>query len=137
MKILLSIKPEYVEKIFNGEKKYEFRKVLFKNQEVEKVIVYSTMPVGKIVGEFEIDEVIKERPHKLWKITKKYSGVERSFYDAYYNGKEYAIAIKIKSTVLYDQPINPKEVFERFTAPQSFMYIDQEKAHQMEAASIC
>ena len=30
MKILLSIKPEYAHKIFSGEKKFEYRKIIFK-----------------------------------------------------------------------------------------------------------
>ena len=30
MKILLSIKPEFAERIFDGSKKYEFRKVIFR-----------------------------------------------------------------------------------------------------------
>ncbi|MCA6069746.1 MAG: hypothetical protein LE180_01275 [Endomicrobium sp.] len=30
-KILLSIKPEYVEKIFNNIKRYEYRRILAKN----------------------------------------------------------------------------------------------------------
>ena len=34
--ILLSIKPEYVERIFNGSKKYEFRKYLTQ-EKVEKI----------------------------------------------------------------------------------------------------
>ena len=38
MKVLLSIKPEFAEKIFNGTKKYEFRKSIFKNKDVDKVI---------------------------------------------------------------------------------------------------
>lgn len=32
MEVLLAIKPEFVEKIFSGEKKYEFRKVVFKKE---------------------------------------------------------------------------------------------------------
>ena len=34
--ILLSIKPEYVERIFNGSKKYEFRKHL-PQEKVDKI----------------------------------------------------------------------------------------------------
>lgn len=30
MKVLLSIKPEFVEKIFAGEKKFEYRRTIFK-----------------------------------------------------------------------------------------------------------
>jgi len=37
MKILLSIKPEYAEKIFAGTKKYEFRRSIFKNPDVKTV----------------------------------------------------------------------------------------------------
>ena len=58
MKILLSIKPEFVEEIFSGRKKFEYRKAIFTNKKVTSVIVYSTMPVGKIVGEFTIEEVL-------------------------------------------------------------------------------
>ena len=50
MKILLSIKPEFVEEIFSGRKKFEYRKAIFTNKKVTSVIVYSTMPVGKIVA---------------------------------------------------------------------------------------
>ena len=31
MKVLLSIKPEFAEKILNGTKRFEFRKGIFKN----------------------------------------------------------------------------------------------------------
>ena len=41
--ILLSVKPKYIEKIFNGTKKYEFRKKLAK-LDVSKIILYSTSP---------------------------------------------------------------------------------------------
>ena len=37
--VLLSIKPEFAYKIFDGTKKYEFRKQIFKDSSVKKVIV--------------------------------------------------------------------------------------------------
>ena len=52
MKVLLSIKPEFVEKIFSGEKRFEYRKSIFKQQNIDTIVIYSTMPVGMIVGEF-------------------------------------------------------------------------------------
>lgn len=48
MRILLSINPEYVEKIFSGTKKYEYRKNIFKNKEVKTILIYSTSPIKKI-----------------------------------------------------------------------------------------
>lgn len=60
MKVLLSIKPEYAQKIFAGEKKYEYRKRIFKRNDVDMIVVYVTKPVGKVVGEFEIAEILEE-----------------------------------------------------------------------------
>ena len=39
MTVLLSIKPEFAEKIFDGTKKYEFRKSIFKNADVKKFVM--------------------------------------------------------------------------------------------------
>lgn len=58
MKALLSIKPEFVEKILSGEKLVEYRKAVFKRPEVKSVVIYSTMPDGLIVGEFEIGQIL-------------------------------------------------------------------------------
>jgi len=126
MKVLLSIKPEYVELIFNGSKRFEYRRSIFKNKDIKTVIVYSTLPVGKIVGEFEIDEILENNPRTIWKKTKDYSGVQESFYDEYFSGREKAFAIKISSTKKYVQEICPYTQLNNFTAPQSFMYAKEE-----------
>ena len=122
MRVLLSIKPEYAEKIFSGEKKFEFRKRAFKNNEVNTVVVYSTMPVGRIIGEFSIKQIHQDSPESIWRKTKKYSGVDESFFNKYFDGKDLAFAIEINTPVLYEQDIDPKEKFANFTAPQSFRY---------------
>ena len=83
MNVILSIKPEFVEKIFSGEKQYEYRKILFK-QKVDTVYIYASRPISKIVGEFKIDEILCDTPENIWKETKRQSGVTRNFFDKYY-----------------------------------------------------
>lgn len=58
MKVVLSIKPEFAFKIFDGTKKFEFRKSIFKNVKIKSVIVYASSPIQQVIGEFEIDEVL-------------------------------------------------------------------------------
>lgn len=128
MKALLSIKPQYVEKIFNGEKRFEYRKVIFANKNIKTVVVYSTMPIGKIVGEFSIDEILEFSPSELWEVTKDFAGIDKQFYDEYFEGKKKAFAIKIKKATLYKIPINPYGLEEKFTAPQSFLYIESKSS---------
>jgi hypothetical protein len=37
MKVVLSIKPEFANKIFDGTKKFEFRKSIFKNENIKLI----------------------------------------------------------------------------------------------------
>ena len=89
MNVILSIKPEFVEKIFSGEKQYEYRKILFK-QKVDTVYIYASRPISKIVGEFKIDEILCDNPGNIWKETKRQSGVTRKFFDKYYKSASSA-----------------------------------------------
>ena len=123
MRVLLSIKPEYANKIFSGEKKFEFRKRAFRNIEVHTVVVYSTMPVGRIIGEFTIKQIHQDSPESIWRKTKRFSGINEDFFNEYYYGRDLAVAIEVDKSFLYKKPINPKEEYENFTAPQSFMYL--------------
>lgn len=122
MRVVLSIKPEFANKIFAGTKKYEFRRAIFKNSNVKKVIVYSSSPVQKIIGEFEIDRIITHDLETLWGITKKYSGISEDFFFQYFGNKEHGFAIKIKNTKLYRIPKCIREDYNLFP-PQSFLYL--------------
>ncbi len=124
MKALLSIKPEFVEKILSGEKLFEYRKAIFKRPEVKSVVIYSTMPEGLIVGEFEIGEILAKHPEDLWEQTKDASGINKQFFDQYFLDREVAYAIEIKEFKRYETPINPYEIEAGFKAPQSFKYIE-------------
>lgn len=121
--VLLSIKPEYAHKIFEGTKKYEFRKSIFKDKSVKRVIVYSSSPEQKVIGEFEIDIILNGSPAVLWTLTKDFSGITQEFYDKYFYGRENAFAIKVASTRKYNQKKNLSD-FDIIHAPQSFAYVE-------------
>ncbi len=123
MKVLLSIKPEYAERILNGSKRFEFRRALFQRPAVESVVIYATMPVGKVVGEFEIDGVVDLEPASLWAETEAGAGITREFFDEYFRGRERGFAIRVKNPKRYDQPRDLKEHTGLSTAPQSFCYV--------------
>ncbi|WP_115995599.1 hypothetical protein [Cohnella lupini] len=123
MKVLLSIKPEFVEKIFTGEKKFEYRRTIFK-RDVESIVVYSTKPEGKIVGELFIEYILNDSPDSIWSSTKKDSGISYSFFQEYFGDRTAGYAIKIAKAVQYETPYDPIQQDSSFRAPQSFCYID-------------
>lgn len=124
MKVLLSIKPEYAEKIFSGEKRYEFRKAIFRNLAVKTVVIYATKPVGKVLGEFDVEEILAEKPSTLWSQTSKFAGISRRFFDEYFRYRKTAYAIRVREPRRYDTPLNLGAVLGSGVAPQSFCYID-------------
>lgn len=122
MKVLLSIKPQFAEQIFNGNKKFEFRKTIFKNEDVKTVVVYASSPIQKVIGEFEIEMILNDSPDKLWKKTKKYAGIDEEYFYQYFADREYGFAIKIKKVKKYKKPLCLKADF-NLTPPQSFLYL--------------
>ena len=120
--ILLSINPRYVERIMSGDKIYEYRKIQCKKN-VDKIVIYSTSPVMKVVGEADVADILIDEPQAIWKITEKKSGIDKAFFDMYYAGKKQAVAYKLKHIVQYDVPKKLSEYGIKM-APQSFCYVD-------------
>ena len=122
MKVLLSIKPKYAEMILSGEKKYEFRRAIFKKPGIRKVVIYASSPVSKVIGEFEIDDILSLDICELWLLTMDHAGIDKDFYDSYFLGKEIGHAIKVKTIKKYSKHKDLRE-FNVKRAPQSFAYI--------------
>jgi len=121
MKVVLSIKPEFAFKIFDGTKKFEFRRSIFKNGNIKSVIVYASSPVQQVIGEFEIDEVLNYDLPTLWDMTQEFSGISEKFYYDYFTNKEQGFAIKIKNIKKYSNPKCLRADF-NLSPPQSFAY---------------
>lgn len=119
--MLISINPEHVENIFNGSKKYEYRKIRCK-QDIDKIIIYSTYPIMKVVGEAKVEEILEDSPDNIWEETKKYSGIDLKFYQKYFKDRSKAIAYKLTNIKKYS---DPKELssYGIKAAPQSFIYV--------------
>ena len=57
--VLLSIKPKYADKIFNGTKTVELRRICPKVTEGDLILVYVSSPVKALVGEFEVKKIVE------------------------------------------------------------------------------
>ena len=119
--ILMSIKPEYVDKIFSGKKKYEYRKRMCK-EKIDTIIVYSSSPIQKVVGELKIKQVLYDKKTIIWNTTYKHGGITKIKYDKYYENCDYVVAYEIEKAILYDKQKDLKD-FNVRTAPQSYVYI--------------
>ena len=60
MNVILSIKPHFCKPIFDGVKRYEYRKRVFKRGDIDKVYVYASSPICKVIGYFTVGGIINE-----------------------------------------------------------------------------
>lgn len=121
MKMLLSINPQHVENILNGTKRYEFRKVRGRHP-VSRILIYSTAPVGMIVGEAEVIGTLDGSPDDVWRQTADFSGITKEFFDRYFHGRQKAVAYKLGEVETYVEPKHLGDVGVS-SAPQSFVYV--------------
>lgn len=125
MKVVMSIKPQFANKIFDGTKRFEFRKAIFKNQNVTSVLVYASSPVQKVIGEFEIGEIFNLDLKELWDKTKEHSGITEDYFYEYFENREQGFAIQIKNKKRFPNPKCLKTDY-NLTPPQSFAYWSNE-----------
>ena len=121
MKVLMSIKPKFVEEIFSETKTFELRKKIFKSS-INAIVIYSSSPKKKVVGEIIIDKIISSTPKLLWKSYKNNLGISEKEYFEYYKNSKVAYAIKIKKVIKYKKELELKD-FGIEKAPQSYQYI--------------
>lgn len=124
MRVLLSVRPEFAHQIFEGSKKYEYRRAIFRQPEVKTVVVYASSPVKKVIGEFTIGEILHGSPRALWAKTEAHAGISKRRFFEYFASRQNGYAIAVASTVTYDSPLS-LEHFAVTSAPQSFVYLRQ------------
>ncbi|MBN1036092.1 hypothetical protein HYI08_06230 [Clostridium botulinum] len=128
MDIILSIYPKNIEKIELGIKKYEFRRSIYKNPNVENAYIYASVPIKKIVSVFKIGQVVSGTPDEVWKRCGAFSGTTKESLMEYFKGKDKVYALEIIDYKKFDVPIEPKDYIKDFYPPQFFRYLEDSKS---------
>lgn len=124
MRALFSIHPNHAEEILAGRKKFEFRKKIFARKDVTSIVIYATSPVCRVIGEFDVGEILEGQPDYIWNETQKFAGVEHAFFQKYFEGRERAYAISVKNVKRYKKSKGLDEMIPFSpVAPQSFRYL--------------
>lgn len=119
---LISIHPQYAERIYKGEKRFEFRTRQPK-QEVSRIYIYETAPVGAVTGFAEVGGVLSASPSMVWDITRHEAGITRDAYREYFKNRKLANAYILGDVHRYSAPINLRQLGVS-RPPQSFVYLN-------------
>lgn len=122
-KILLSIKPRYVEKILAGRKQVEYRKQIPQEEGIRQVLIYASHPVKKVVAEFTVGEYLTDTPERLWEQTHEIGGITKEGYDDYFEGKTVGYAYRIENLQRFEEARELRE-FGMERGPQDYCYVE-------------
>ncbi len=100
-----------------------FAKSKFAKKDISRVYIYSTTPINKIVGSFEINDIIADRPSTLWHRLKDDAGISAEEFFDYFKNRELGFAFEIVDVEKFENPVDPKIIFPNFVPPQSFCYM--------------
>lgn len=132
--VLLSIKPKYADLILAGTKRVEFRRS-WPSNDIGVMVLYSSAPIQQLVGVAYVDRVEEKTPEGLWELACEYGGgLERPELLEYFEGKQTAFGVIIRSSEMSPTPVSPKELFTDFIPPQSFQYLSPDEYRRVMAA---
>jgi predicted transcriptional regulator len=126
--VLLSIRPKYAEKLFNGTKRVELRRVKPKLKEGDMVFVYVSSPVKELKGQFEVEKVVEKPIDELWIQVRQDAGISRAEFYEYYSGADRGCGIYLRALRSIRNPISLgslRELWEHFHPPRSYRYLSK------------
>ncbi|WP_225931126.1 DUF3850 domain-containing protein [Leptolyngbya sp. 7M] len=117
----LSIKKIYAERIINGTKTIELRKRPIGMELGDLILLYETAPDSIIQGGFIADKLISLPVSQMWKEYHALMGVEKEFYDSYFENCEIAYGTLIYKSFTFPQ-LSLEEIYKLcpgFVPPQA------------------
>ena len=136
--LLLSIRPQYAEKIFDGTKKVELRRVKPYVSSGDTVLVYVSSPVKALRGKFTVANVLEGSPEKLWYQVKDDVGITEEEYRSYFDGASCGFGIYLKAVHHMPFPISLsdlRKLWSNFHPPQGYKYLDSHEINLLNSPS--
>lgn len=140
--LLLSIKPEYANKIFKDQtKKVELRRVRTRLTEGDIVLVYVSSPEKIFVGSFEVESVIeikasRQEIKKFWNQFQDLVGISQQEFNSYYKGASVIVGILIKNIRPFEKPVPLESLPKKLSylrPPQSYRYLEDSEYEIIKA----
>jgi predicted transcriptional regulator len=132
--IILSIKYKYAKAIIEGQKQYEFRGWVWKDN-VRYIYLYSSEKIRKIIARFKIKQIINDEPNQIWIKCKDKSGVKEEDYFSYVEMFNYDTIYAIEISELKVLEPNNYISLDKLNiknAPQRFKYLDEHISNILE-----
>ena len=124
--MILAVHCEFAEKILQGVKTVELRRVRPKYlAEGWLCVIYVPSPMKAVVGAFEVGSIVEEPVRRLWHLVRGGAGVTRQQFLDDFRGASRGVGISIARAWRFPQALGLKELraVGDFQPPQGFRYV--------------
>lgn len=129
--LLMSVKPEFAERIMRRKKTVELRRKFSTRWIGHTINIYASAPVMSLIGEARIAGVVTNKPGVIWERFHNQVGCSRAEFDAYAAGADELYAIELDDVRPYRNGLSLIQmshlVKEHLTPPQSYMTLEKNK----------
>lgn len=123
--LLIALKPQYADMVFEGLKTAELRRRIPSHVRNRDVYIYVSSPAMELRGGFRVGEIWTGSPDEIWTTVSHAAGVSKQTFNDYYDGLNVAFALEILDVWEFANPIPLGRLRERipaFVVPQSYRY---------------
>ena len=125
-RLLLSMRPEFAERIFEGKKQVEIRRKFSKKWIGSKAVIYGSKPLAALMGEVTVADVTLDSPQKIWDRFGRRAGCSHEEFAKYVGSAPNVYAIELGELAPYTYSISTTEIarlinVEDLRPPQSFL----------------
>jgi predicted transcriptional regulator len=124
--LFLSVRPRYAERILEGTKTVELRRVRPTASQGQRVLIYSSSPTMAVLATTTVERIDWGSVDEVWRRVRRSAGLSRHDYLDYFRGAERASAIWLGSVMAFETPVALRELRERwpwFRPPQSYCFV--------------
>jgi predicted transcriptional regulator len=125
--LLVSVKPVYADLLLAGRKTVELRRIRPHVDPGCEVLLYASSPTMEMVGTARVKAIEVATPDEIWQRHGPATGVDRTTFDAYFDGTDSAVAITLTEVRRLRSAVPLAELRRRiagFRPPQSFRYLE-------------
>jgi len=129
--LLLSVRPQYLSKIFAGTKRIEIRRKFSTKWHGHTVNLYASGPTMQIMGHARVSRIVVKPPEQIWEQFKHEIGCSFEDFNAYTVGASEIYALELDDVTPFRMPISRTDaasfIGERLVPPQSYCTLEKNK----------
>jgi predicted transcriptional regulator len=126
--ILVSIRPNYADKIIAGHKTVELRRRFPADVTGAAALIYSSSPIRAVIATVRIKQVLKLPVARIWKQHGPAACISKRAFDAYFRDLKLGFAILFDELRPLANQLSADELIAQFgiVPPQSYRYVTGE-----------